>query len=295
MDQVTMTALLELPKLLLDLVFDLYEAKPRAFLVAVVVGFLLAGSAWWAARAVALNFNRDFHFKPQFHVYCGTAAIITLIFVVIFVALERTLPDVTKRIADWEQLLAPSPDSPTPRPAQTQEWSRDTFRAAYEAVYRLHDVTGRQLEDFSRYPHPDDNPDTRIPLTTVAARAKTAEVYAQSAVTHFRDSHPLLGWMLSARTDAAAQTIPADMQRFFSAQADVLPDSEEPYQLKHAVRLAAQAIRAELDAQVPRVVLVARALLVLLFLLAQTLVFGLLIRSALADIREPRLSQETKR
>ncbi len=84
--------------------------------------------------------------------------------------------------------------------------------------------------------------------------------------------------ILWARAETAQKGITEDMERVFSANLNYQPDD--------AVRIAGKRIRRELKEQVPRIVIISRIVLVIAFIFVQAIVFGLLIRAALADIRE---------
>lgn len=265
-----MSTLTDLFGFLGQLVGLLWQGGRGEFFIAVLVGLVLGAGAWWLARAVALRYNRQFAFTPQYHAYCALAAVLTLVFALLFVAMQYTGPAARAVVAAWELSLS-----------RDGQWSSDTFRAAYEAVYDLHDAKGVQIEDFTGHPHPSTGLPTVIPATSVRAQETAAEVYARSAVDNFRERHPLLSKLLWPRSSAARAEIYTDMQRFFESRPRGVS-----YDADDAIRLAGREIRRQLDEQAPRVVLFSRVALVVLFLLVQGLAFALLIRSALADIKE---------
>jgi hypothetical protein len=250
------------------LVEQLWIRGLQQFLVAVVAGTLLAAAAWWLAHFVALGFNRQFSFNAQHHVYCGIAAVITLLFTILFFAMQYTADAARALVNQWEVAIRSDSD-----------WARDTFIAAYEAAYNLRDASGKQLEDFTNYPHPSRGGHL-IPLNEKLTQSTVAEVYVDAAIKHFRKGHPFLSKVLWARGGVAPDMIKSDMERYFHQ------NPGGTYNIGEAIALAGREIRSGLVEQAPRVVLISRILLVVAFLLIQAVTFGLLIRAALANIKE---------
>ena len=271
-----MDTLGDLLSLVTKLVVELWVNGGRSFIVATAVGTALAALAWWLAHVVSLNFNRQFSFRAEHYLYCSIAATATFLFSILFVALRYTADVAQVMVSGWEVSI--QADS---------EWSQDTFRKAYDAVYELRDAQGRQLEDFNGKPHPDTDRSTLIPTTQEASKLKAAETYADAAVAHFRAHYPFLSKILWARSGIAQDKIYADMQRVYGSGRSL-------YQAEDAIRLAGQEIRQGLERQVPRVVVLSRIALVVAFLIVQAVTFSLLIHAALADIKERRASQPFK-
>lgn len=259
------------------LVAELWAHAFRLFLGAVAVGLVLAALAWWGTTAIALNFNRQFTLRPRHHVYAAFAAFVTLVFTVLFVSL-RYSDDVADLVVSKWQINIRS----------DRRWADDTFREAYEAVYSLRAASGERLEDFSAHPHPDTTSSTRIPTTHERSKQVAARAYAEAAVQHFHDEHPLLSTIIWARSTVAEAAIVEDMRHFFANRGDTYPVSE-------AIELAGRHIRDDLRRQVPRIVLISRILLIVAFLIIQAITLALLVRAALADIKENRTSQRNRR
>jgi hypothetical protein len=253
-----------------ELAARLWLEGTQEFFITLGVGALLGAFTWWLARYVALSFNRHFAFKAQYHAFCALAAGLTIVFALLFVSLRYTGSAAREIVDDWEVSLGQNP-----------AWAESTFRKAYDAVYALRDADGNQLEDFTSHPHPEMGKATLIPTNTDEAKRTAAEIYASEAVDSFRVNHPLLSAILWAKSESAQGTIFADMDRFFKATG-----GGGRYRAEDAIGLAGNEIQRELAKQVPRVVLITRSVLVVLFLIVQTIIFGLLIRSALADIKE---------
>jgi hypothetical protein len=254
--------------LIFQLILRLWREGSGLFFTALVIGLVLAGGAWWLSHWIALNYNRFFSFRLRHHVFCGLAALATLIFTLVFVGFRYT-EDVAKiMVSRWETRIQ-----------QDRNWSRNTFTKAYEAVYDLRDSSGARLEDFTGHPHPKTGRDTSIPTSHERSQEVAAEIYAQGAVEHFQDTHPFLSKILWARSDTAQKVIVDDVQRVFASGASF-------YRAQDAIEIAGEIIRKGLEKQTPRVVLISRTLLIIAFLVVQAVTIGLLIWAALADIRE---------
>lgn len=254
---------------LTELVAQLWLDGRKMFSIACISGIILAALAWWLAHITAINVNRQFSFRPQHHFYCIVAALATLSFTILFFAFHYTGYAAKTMVSAWEASIL-----------SDKEWSNNTFKKAYDAVYELRDASGNQLEDFKGRPHPDTGKSTVVPTTHEISKLTVAEVYAREAVEHFREYYYFLSKILWAKYGSAQEGIIEDMKRVFSEK----PGSN--YQAENAIRIAGEKIRQGLKEQVPRVVIISRIILAAAFILVQAIVFGLLIRAALADIRE---------
>ncbi len=259
------------------LVVQVWQDAWKVFIGTCAVGVFLAGLAWWLSHLVALNCNRQFSFRVRHHFLCSLAAIATLIFTLLFAGFHYTGDVAEGMVKIWEISIQAD-----------DEWSRDTFEKAYEAVYDLRDASGSQLEDFTGKPHPKTGQNTVIPTSHEASKLTAAETYAKGAVDHFRNQYPFLSKILWAHSDSAREGIVKDMQRVFKATPGAT------YQAKDAIQIAGDRIRQGLDKQTPRVVLISRILLIFAFILVQAITLALLIRAALADIKEHFSQQSFK-
>lgn len=251
------------------LVIQVWQDGWKVFIGVCAIGVFMAGLAWWLNHLVALNCNRQFSFRVRHHFLCSLAAIATLIFTLLFAGFRYTGDVAEGMVKIWEISIRTD-----------DEWKRDTFEKAYEAVYDLRDASGNQLEDFTGKPHPKTGGNTVIPTSHEASKLTAAETYAKGAVDHFRDQYPFLSKILWAHSGTAQEGIIQDMQRVFRAA----PGGT--YQAEDAIRIAGEKIRRGLEKQAPRVVLISRILLVFAFILVQAITLALLIRAALADIKE---------
>lgn len=251
------------------LVMQVWQDAWKVFIGTCAIGVFLAGLSWWLNRLVVLNCNRQFPFRVRHHFLCLLTAIATLIFTLLFVGFRYTGDVAEGMVRIWEISIKTDND-----------WKRGTFEKAYEAVYDLRDASGNQLEDFAGKPHPKTGRSTLIPTSHEASKLTAAETYAKGTVDHFRDQYPFLSKILWAHSGSAQEGIIEDMKRVFKAA----PGGT--YQTEDAIRIAGEKIRRGLEEQAPRVVLISRILLVFAFILVQAITLALLIRAALADIKE---------
>lgn len=262
---------------LAELVSQLWIEGKRILLIACISGITLGALSWWLCHLTALSINQQFPFRLKHHILCAMAAFTTLVFTVLFFAFHYTGQVAEGFVAVWEATIR-----------LDDEWNRNTYIKAYEAVYNLQDASGNQLEDFKGKPHPSTNQDTLIPTTYETSKLVAAKTYAEAAVDYFKDQHPLLSKILWARSDTARKGIVEDMKRVF----DQNPGAT--YKAQDAIRIAAEKIRKNLKKQVPRVVFTSRILLAIAFIFVQAMAFGLMIRAALKDIKEDFSQQPYK-
>jgi len=257
--------------LMVGMVGQLWRTSHVMFLTVLALGMVLGGLMWWFTSWVASSFNRQFSLSPQHHVYCSLAAIITVFFIVLFSAFSYTAVVAEFMVDSWRDGIL-----------QDRKWSQNTFRQTYEAVYELRDASGKQLENFANYPHPDSGLAKLIPTTHAESKQVAAQTYAKAAVDHFRLHHPFLSKILWANPEVAQQVITQDMERVFGS-------GSRTYQAEEAIHLASERIRQDLKEQAPRIVIISRLILICIFLLVQGITVGLLIRAALKDIKEHRI------
>lgn len=256
--------------LMVGMVGQLWRTSQVMFLTVLALGVMLGGLKWWFTSWVASSYNRQFSLHPQHHIYCSLAAIITVLFTVLFSAFNYTGVVAEFIVDSWKEVIL-----------QDGEWSQNTFRQAYETVYELRDASGKQLENFANYPHPDSGLAKLIPTSHAESKQLAAQTYAKAAVDHFRLYHPFLSTILWANPEVAQQVITQDMERVFGS-------GSRTYQAEEAIQLASEKIRQGLKEQVPRIVIISRLILFCVFLLVQGITVALLIRAALNDIKEYR-------
>lgn len=254
------------------LLFRLWQDGLSNFSIALATGILLAGVVGWLTKQLALGFNRQFDLRPQHKFYSAIAALITLVFTLLFFSLRYAEDLAEFQVLTWGQVIQADKD-----------WGAETYRSAYESVYDLRKPNGQPLEDFSRFPHPDKGK-TKIPLTNDRSIELVAKTYVQAAEDHFRTNHPVLSHILWATSSNAKSSIYDDIKHEFNVK------GTKTYPVSMTIRLAEKQIQKRLKEQLPHIVIVSRVALVILFLIIQLITIGLLIRAALADIKVKKYS-----
>ncbi len=251
--------LLDLLSLFVGAIAIFIVKNPHGFEGAVAVGLLLAGLCWYGCYVYTRLWNKRFHVKPIHHVLCAIAALITLLFSVLYPALGYLREAGEASIAVWQAMVQQDP-----------VWAAATFRNAFQAVRTL------GIEDFRGVPVPG-SPGSWIPTTKDKSRQEAASVYATAACTNFARTRPFLSKIVWARPGVPADVVFQDVHNWHQRNPNYPPS--------RAIALAVKQIQARLVAQVPQLVSLSRALAVALFFLAQAVPFGLVGWAAYRDIK----------
>jgi hypothetical protein len=249
--------LLSLLGLCLGLFFTLDR---QGFVLALVIGVVLAALLWVACSNFSKLWNFRFRTKPVHHLLCFVAAALTLVSTVLFAALKYTKEAAYASLQAWEVQI--NLDEP---------WADLTYAAAFEEVRSL------GIEDFSKVPLPG-LPGTFVPTTSDQSIFSVASVYANGAASHFKHSRQFLSLLIQGKAEVPGEVLQADVKNYFATVAKIYPR-------QRAIALAAEEMRRQLDMQVPPVVTYARVALVAVFLLAQALAFGLVAWAAYKDLK----------
>lgn len=252
---------------ILQILLEMWRGGGSTLVCYSVGGLVLGVLMWVAAHLVAVNTNKYFSFHFTHHVFCFFAFVTTFLTVLLFGALKYAEPVVTVAVINWERQIK-----------QDTTWHNATFRKAYEAVFELKDSSGRQLEDFTNYPHPALGLKSTIPTTKPASQKAAVTTFISEAIRNFEARSPLLSWILQAESGSAEEVILKDMEAVFAKSTS--------YAASNVSNIASTKILEELKKQTPRVVVISRSVLVAAFFMVQSITFGLLIRSALNDIKE---------
>jgi len=251
-----------------QLILRVWQESHNLFYIATGTGIVLGGLTWWIAYLIVHHINLQFPFRLQHHFCCFLAALLTLIFTLLFFASRYTGVVAEGMVITWETAIQVD-----------KNWRNKIFIKAYDAVYDLKDPkTGKQLEDFKETPHPRTGKDTLIPTNHDRSIQAVSEVYAKGAVEHFNETYPFLSKIMWARSKTSKESILHDIKRVFEGP-------EKIYQLEDAIRLAGKNIKKELKNQVPQVLLFFRIILGVTFFLVQSFTIGLLVWAAHRDIK----------
>jgi hypothetical protein len=248
---------------LLSLLFGstlLFAAKSAGtFRIALLVGVVLATLCWYGCTVYTRLWNKRFRVTLQHHLICGFASVCTLLFVVLFAGLAFTKEAALASIDLW-QIQIKADDS----------WAQQTFAKAYAAVKEL------GTEDFSKAPPPGQS-GSFIPTRSDKARQTAAAMYANEACSHFDVQRPFLSKIVWSSPGVPSGTIFEDVRAWH--------ERNPTYPPSRAIDIAASQVQKGLEPQAPRVVYAVRVSLATLFLLVQSVPFGIIGWAAYRDIK----------
>ena len=228
----------------------LVQTQPVLFGFTLLAGVVLAALCWWGATHYSRLFNLTFKITRLHQILCAGAALLTLIFCVLFVSLKFTRQIAQQAIEDWTRKVSDG------------GWQDNVSLKLYYAIK----ATG--AEDFTNYPPPVRKTDAyKIPTSAPSSRHLMASVPANEALHLFRIGNPYLSHVLSLPNRMPDAPTFNDANVFFAQ----FPGRSYP--LDRAFRLTEASIRGRLDPETPKAVLYARLILTGFFLLAQAIPF----------------------
>jgi hypothetical protein len=236
---------------------------PGKFMLMLVAAIALAGGCWWLCTHYTKLWNLRYHVTFTHHVLCGVAALLTLVFTVVFMSLAYAKDVAARKIGDWHEEVK-----------SDREFHTVNYAMAYEAA------KSGGLEQFDPVKHPPPgHPNSQIPLNHQETRLRITQLYANRSVEHFRQRHPLLSRLIWPAREIPMEILLKDMQDWFAKNPSGL------YMLNRGVDLAANQIEQALEPRTPVVVKYARTAATLLFLLVQAVPFGLIGYAAYHDVQ----------
>jgi len=257
-----MNLLKDLFVLLITCVEKLAALRAYNFRIVLIIGCLLGIVCWIGCSYYSRLWNLRYRITIMHHILCGIAAILTLVFTLVFSGLQYTKEAASVLIDIWQKVEI----------NLDENWKHRTFEKAYNKIKALN------IEDFSKYPSPAEGGRV-IPTTKNESYNAVAEIYANEAVQHFKEAHSYLSKILWAKSDMPAHVIYNDIERFFKA------NRGGRYSTEDAIVLAGKLIKQGLDLQLPRVVTISQIVTVILFFLVQSIPFGLIGYSAYKDLK----------
>lgn len=254
--------LFELLNLIGSCIGKLRTVDPRGWATALFVGAILAALCWWGCSSYSRLWNLRYRVTLGHHALCGLAALLTLLFTLVYASLAYTKDAAYDSLQGWQKEVN-----------QDQKWASRVFADAYHAVQKL------GIEDFSNYPPPEQGGQL-FPSSDERSIITAATTYAASGAAHFAEHRPFLSRLLRAGTEVPQQIAAADTKAFFASA-----KKGENYEVRRALTLVAKEIRRNLDEQVPRLVILSRRIAVVAFLLVQLIPFGLVGIAAYRDLK----------
>lgn len=225
-----------------------------------LTGILLAAACWYGCGAFSRLWNLRYRVTLTHHFLCAVSAVLTLVFVLLFVALRHAREAAYLSVESWQLQIN-----------MDAAWADRTYATAWQEVKSL------GLENFDKIP-PPGMPGTHIPTVKPASIHLTAATYAEASVEHFNKSRPFLSKIVHAQTGVPSRTLDADINSYFATVNDT-------YSPVRAISLVANQIKGQLTEQLPLVVSRLREIAVGLFLAVQMVPFGLVAIDAYRKLR----------
>ncbi|WP_048810230.1 hypothetical protein [Candidatus Methylacidiphilum infernorum] len=226
------------------------------FWYSLAIGIALGALCWIVASTYTLLWNVKFRATPLHHFFCGLAAVATTLFVVLFFSLKFSKEVGKTVVLSWAANLL-----------RDSRWEDRTLAQAYETVR----AAGR--ERFLPPPQAQF-----VPLVDPYSRAIVADIYARNAANDFTKNHPALSLIIRPDIAIPSRVLLQDMNNFFL-------NSPQVYPVDRALNVVTYYLISILDAQMGKLVVLSRSLLVILFFLFQLVPFSLIGWAAYRDIR----------
>ena len=260
------SAITDVIMLMFQLVIEM-KSSGKYIYFCIPIAILISTFVVWISRVIVKNVNNEYEFGAGFAIGSFFSFVTTFVAVILLFSLHFTEPVVKVVVKGWEVALINNSD-----------WNSKTFRDAYENVAELKNKDGRQLENFSEYPHPDQGGHL-IPLTSKKARLTTINVYIKSAEDNFNKTIPLLNWILSTKSGTAKSDISKDIDKFFSI-------NKGKTLVGDVYKIASDRISNELLEQSGRIKIIGSIIFGSIWLLIQLVIVGFISWAALRNIKE---------
>jgi hypothetical protein len=224
--------------------------EPVLFLLTLLGGVVLAAVCWWVCTHYARLWNLAFQITTLHQVLCAFAAILTLVFCILFVSLKYMKEIAQDAIDTWNHQV------------QTDHvWQTRVYTKLY------YTIKATNQEDFRNFPPPREGISIKVPVATANSKRIVASVSANEALSLFKRENPYLSRVLSLPASIPEGTLVADENNFFARTPTAL------YPAERATSLTADQIKRRLDPETPKAVESARLILTACFLLAQAIPF----------------------
>jgi len=222
------------------------------FFRVVLLALMLGTLCWVGCSYSSRLWHKRFHVKVKHHVLCAIAAVLTVVFTVLFCAVGNLKFIVNDMIDQWSEKLL-----------ENDEWHSQTYTKAFYAVKELYP------DEFSGVPQPG-TANSYIPFNNEEMKQICVKMYVIEACNNFSTRHPFLDKILKARPGISKEDIINDIREYFKINTNGI------YPLCRAVVIATEHIREGLLKQSPKTVRKTRGILVALFLAVQMFPFGMI-------------------
>ncbi|HIF9311813.1 TPA: hypothetical protein ACX6Q1_000065 [Photobacterium damselae] len=273
MEQFFLQKLIQSNSLLTDVIMILFQlviemkSTGKYIYLCIPVAVLISAFVVWLIRIIVKNINNEYEFSIGFTIGSLCSFFTTFIAVILLFSLQFTDPVVKMVVKGWEVALMNNSD-----------WRDKTFRDAYENVAGLKNNAGHQLENFSRYPHPDQG-GTTIPTNSEKAQLVATNTYLVAAENNFNKTMPFLSWILTAKSGTAEADILYDMKKHFATR-------QSSYLVEDVYKIAGDRISKELLEQSGRIKIIGSIIFFSIWLLVQLIIVGFISWIALRNIKE---------
>jgi hypothetical protein len=259
----------EFYKLSLDCVGVLRTSDPKLFIGSVLAGLTVGGLLWWGSHLWAHLWNRSFNMTPLHHVLAALVLALSVLYAVTSVSLKYAANRVESRLQMWQQTIELDGDL---RQQLSTELYDGIAASGKEDMSRVPDPRNLQLGE--RWQFEYQSPETQ---------ELVGQVYTGGALRHFKRNHSLLSAILSP--DVSNDIIVEDIRLKSRV------NRGSAYELSDGTRLLVQQMMVNLRDQVWRVVTIARAILLGLFVLFLLIPLTLIAVAAYKGIKAHRLSR----
>lgn len=218
----------------------------------IVLALAFSALMFYAGTHYTQLWNKVYHVTPLCRALCGVAALVTFFATLGFIGLKNTRPVAEAMVAEW-----------------SEEVMTDDALAArcfYESYYAIRDAGMEDMRGFSA----PENGGQYIPISHRETQVLVGQIYAGNACRDFDARYPLIGYFLKADEGVPSEIIAEDVNAYFRRRVS------STYPLERGFELAVEQISTDLQSQCGKIVRKCRGLLVLLFLLAQLIPFGLI-------------------
>lgn len=253
-----MKSLAEFLQLACQCVQYLLATNGFKFALALVFGLVLGAIGYWVASAFSKLWNRSFHLRGSHHVLCGLAVFLTVLFSLLYVAVDSMESVASREIQLWKN-----------QAIEDGNLGHELFIRAYDAIKKA------GLEDMSGVPDPRIEPGVTIPINKWETKQQFAIVLTEGSLQDFQKKHPYLTSALQIDTRLPEELIKVDLLDYFKNNSNA-----KTYPTQRAVTLAASHLSSQVQTQIPGIESYTRRVTLALFLILQACVVALISRAA---------------